>query len=173
MRDILKKLKPERFEDIVALLALYRPGPLGSGMIDDFIRRKRGEITVRYDHKLLEPILKETHGIIIYQEQVMRIVNILAGLSLSQADSLRRAMSKKTPEVMDELRSSFIEGAVKNHIEKRTAEKIFKLIEHFAGYGFNKSHSTAYAMISYRTAYLKANYPVEFMTALLTSEKKS
>lgn len=171
MRDILKKLKPERFEDIVALLALYRPGPLGSGMIDDFIRRKRQEITVRYDHKLLEPILSDTYGIIVYQEQVMRIVNVLAGFSLAQADSLRRAMSKKTPEVMDELRHSFIEGAAKNRIDKKTAEKIFDLIEHFAGYGFNKSHSAAYAMISYRTAYLKANFPLEFMTALLTSEK--
>ncbi|MBU4342598.1 MAG: DNA polymerase III subunit alpha [Candidatus Omnitrophica bacterium] len=171
MRDLLKKLKPEKFEDIVALLALYRPGPIGSGMLDDFMKRKHKEIEVRYDHRLLEPILKETYGIIVYQEQVMMIVSSLAGFSLAQADILRRAIGKKTPEIMDQQRKAFIDGAIKNNIDKRIAEKIFSLIEHFAGYGFNKSHSAAYAMISYRTAYLKANYPVEFMTALLTSEK--
>jgi DNA polymerase-3 subunit alpha len=171
MRDLLKKLKPEKFEDIVALLALYRPGPIGSGMLDDFMKRKHGEIEVRYDHPLLESILKETYGIIVYQEQVMMIVSSLAGFSLSQADLLRRAIGKKTPEIMDQQRKAFIEGAVNNKIDRRIAEKIFNLIEHFAGYGFNKSHSAAYAMISYRTAFLKANYPVEFMTALLTSEK--
>ncbi|MFH1854269.1 MAG: DNA polymerase III subunit alpha [Candidatus Omnitrophota bacterium] len=171
MRDLLKKLKPEKFEDIVALLALYRPGPIGSGMLDDFMKRKHGEVEVRYDHPLLESILKETYGIIVYQEQVMMIVSRLAGFSLAQADLLRRAIGKKTPEIMDQQRKAFIEGAVKNRIEKRIAEKIFNLIEHFAGYGFNKSHSAAYAMISYRTAFLKANYPVEFMAALLTSEK--
>lgn len=171
MRDLLKKLKPEKFEDIIALLALYRPGPIGSGMLDDFMKRKHGEIEVRYDHPMLESILKETYGIIVYQEQVMMIVSRLAGFSLAQADLLRRAIGKKTPEIMDQQRKAFIEGAVKNRIDKRIAEKIFNLIEHFAGYGFNKSHSTAYAMISYRTAFLKANYPVEFMTALLTSEK--
>ncbi|MFH1783065.1 MAG: DNA polymerase III subunit alpha [Candidatus Omnitrophota bacterium] len=171
MRDLLKKLKSERFEDIVALLALYRPGPIGSGMLDDFMKRKHGEVEVQYDHPLLASILKETYGIIVYQEQVMMIVSSLAGFSLSQADILRRAIGKKTPEIMDQQRKAFIDGAVKNKIDKRIAEKIFNLIEHFAGYGFNKSHSAAYAMISYRTAYLKANYPVEFMTALLTSEK--
>ena len=171
MRDLLKKLKPEKFEDIVALLALYRPGPIGSGMLDDFMKRKHGEVEVRFDHPLLESILKETYGIIVYQEQVMMIVSRLAGFSLAQADLLRRAIGKKTPEIMDQQRKVFIEGAVRNKIEKRVAEKIFNLIEHFAGYGFNKSHSAAYAMISYRTAFLKANYPVEFMTALLTSEK--
>ncbi|MFC1624104.1 DNA polymerase III subunit alpha [Candidatus Omnitrophota bacterium] len=171
MRDLLKKLKPEKFEDIVALLALYRPGPIGSGMLDDFMKRKHGEVEVRFDHPLLESILKETYGIIVYQEQVMMIVSKLAGFSLAQADLLRRAIGKKTPEVMDQQRKAFIEGAIKNKIDKRIADKIFSLIEHFAGYGFNKSHSTAYAMISYRTAFLKANYPVEFMTALLTSEK--
>ncbi|MDP2981393.1 MAG: DNA polymerase III subunit alpha, partial [Candidatus Omnitrophota bacterium] len=171
MRDLLRKLKAEKFEDIIALLALYRPGPIGSGMLDDYMKRKHGKIEVRYDHPLLEASLKETYGIIVYQEQVMTIVSSLAGFSLSQADLLRRAIGKKTPEIMDQQRKAFIDGAVKNKIDRRIAEKIFSLIEHFAGYGFNKSHSAAYAMISYRTAYLKANYPVEFMTALLTSEK--
>ena len=171
MRDLLKKLNPEKFEDIVALLALFRPGPIGAGMLDDFMKRKHGEVKVWYDHKLLEPILKETYGVILYQEQAMRIANNLAGFSLAQADNLRRAMAKKTPEVMAEMRNLFVAGCIKNALDKRTAEKIFGQIEFFAGYGFNKSHSTAYAMISYRTAYLKANFPVEFMTALLTSEK--
>jgi len=171
MRDLLRKLKAEKFEDIIALLALYRPGPIGSGMLDDYMKRKHGKIGVRYDHPLLEASLKETYGIIVYQEQVMTIVSSLAGFSLSQADILRRAIGKKTPEIMEQQKKAFIDGAVKNKVDKRIAEKIFSLIEHFAGYGFNKSHSAAYAMISYRTAYLKANYPVEFMTALLTSEK--
>ncbi|MBU1853872.1 MAG: DNA polymerase III subunit alpha [Candidatus Omnitrophica bacterium] len=171
MRDLLKKLRPNKFVDLIALLALYRPGPIGSGMLDDFMKRRHGEIEVIYDHPLLESMLKETHGIIVYQEQVMMIVSSLAGFSLAQADLLRRAIGKKTPEIMDQQRRVFIEGAIKNKVDKRVAEKIFSLIEHFAGYGFNKSHSTAYAMISYRTAYLKANYPVEFITALLTSEK--
>ncbi len=171
MRDLLKKLKPERFEDIIALLALFRPGPIGSGMLDDFMKRKHDEKEIRYDHSLLEPILKETYGIIVYQEQAMRIASSLAGFTLAQADNLRRAMAKKTPEVMAEMRQQFMEGCIKNKIDRRAAEKIFNLIEYFAGYGFNKSHSTAYALISFRTAYLKANYPVEFMTALLTSEK--
>lgn len=171
MRDLLKKLKPERFEDIIALLALFRPGPIGSGMLDDFMKRKHGEVSIRYDHPLLEPILNQTYGIIIFQEQVMRIASSLAGFSLAQADNLRRAMAKKTPEVMAEMRQHFLDGCAKNDIDRRTADKIFNQIEYFAGYGFNKSHSAAYAMISYRTAYLKANHPVEFMTALLTSEK--
>ncbi len=171
MRDLLKKLNPERFEDIIALLALFRPGPIGSGMLDDFMKRKHGEIKIRYDHKLLEPILKETYGVILFQEQAMRIASTLAGFSLAQADNLRRAMAKKTPEVMAEMRNHFVDGCIRHDIEKRSADKIFDQIEYFAGYGFNKSHSTAYALISYRTAYLKANFPVEFMTALLTSEK--
>jgi len=171
MRDLLRKLKAEKFEDIIALLALYRPGPIGSGMLDDYMKRKHGKVDVRYDHPLLEASLKETYGIIVYQEQVMMIVSKLAGFSLAQADILRRAIGKKTPEIMEQQRKAFVDGAVKNKIDRRIAEKIFTLIEHFAGYGFNKSHSAAYAMISYRTAYLKANYPVEFMTALLTSEK--
>ncbi|MBU4306000.1 MAG: DNA polymerase III subunit alpha [Candidatus Omnitrophica bacterium] len=171
MRDLLKKLKPDKFEEIIALLALYRPGPLGSGMVDDFIKRKHSVEKVRYDHPLLEPVLKDTYGIILYQEQVMRISNVLAGFSLAQADVLRRAMGKKIPEVIENLKKSFIDGAVYKGIKKNIAEKVFGLIEFFAGYGFNKSHSAAYALISYQTAFLKANYPVEFMAALLTGEK--
>ena len=171
MRDLLKKLKPEKFEDLVALLAIYRPGPIGSGMVDDFIKRKHGQIPITYDEPRLKPILEETHGIIIFQEQVMRIASELSGFSLSQADILRRAMSKKNTDIMEEQRNYFVDGCAKNKNSKRIANKIFNFIEYFAGYGFNKSHSAAYAMISYRTAYLKANFPVEFMTALLTSEK--
>lgn len=170
MRDLLRKLMPTKFEDVVALLALYRPGPIGSGMCDEFMKRKHGYVPIKYDHPKLEPILKETYGILVYQEQCMQIANDLAGFSLSQADLLRRAMGKKIPEVMEEQRKYFVAGCIRNNISKQTAEKIFDLMEHFAGYGFNKSHSCAYAMISHRTAYLKANYPTEFMTALLNSE---
>jgi DNA polymerase III subunit alpha len=171
MRDLLKKLEPSRFEDLVALLALYRPGPIGSGMLDDFIQRKHGRVPIKYDHKKLEAILKETYGIIVYQEQIMQIASFMAGFTLAQADLLRRAMSKKIPEVMEKERNHFVSGCVKNEVSSSIANKIFDLIEYFSGYGFNKSHSTAYALISYRTAYLKANFPVEFMTALLTSER--
>ncbi len=171
MRDLLKKLEPERFEDLIALLALYRPGPIGSGMLDDFIKRKHNQVPIKYEHSKLEPILKETYGIMVYQEQIMQAASTLAGFSLAQADILRKAMGKKIPEVMEKQRSSFILGCTKNGIKESTATKIFDLIEYFSGYGFNKSHSTAYALISYRTAFLKANYPVEFMTALLTSER--
>jgi DNA polymerase-3 subunit alpha len=171
MRDLLRKLQPTRFEDIIALLALYRPGPIGSGMLDDFIQRKHNRIPIRFDHPKLEPILKETYGIMVYQEQIMQIASVLAGFSLSEADLLRRAMSKKTPEVMEKQRTKFVSGCVKNEIKLSLADKIFDLIEYFSGYGFNKSHSAAYALISYRTAYLKANFPVEFMAALLTSER--
>ena len=171
MRDLLKKFNPEKFEDLIAILALFRPGPMGSGMLDDFIERKHGRGDIKYDHPALEPILKDTYGIIVFQEQVMRIASTLAGFSLAEADSLRRAMSKKTPEIMTQARKHFIDGCGKNGINIRVADKIFSHVEFFAGYGFNRSHSAAYAMISYRTAYLKANYPVEFMTALLTSEK--
>ena len=171
MRDLLKKLKPEKFEEIIALLALFRPGPIGSGMLDDFIKRKHKTSQIKYDHPMLESVLKDTYGIIVFQEQIMRIASDLAGFSLAQADTLRRAISKKTPEIMVEARQNFVDGARKKNIKKDTANKIFNQIEYFAGYGFNKSHSTAYAMISYRTAYLKANFPVEFMTALLTSER--
>ena len=173
MRDLLKKIVPEKFEDLIAILALYRPGPLGSGMVDDYIDRKHGKKPVKYVHPKLEPILKETYGIILYQEQTMQIVSALAGFSLSQADLLRKAIGKKIPEIMQEQRSIFINGCRKNNISAKTANGIFDLIEYFSGYGFNKSHSTAYAMISYRTAYLKANFGVEFMAALLTSERNN
>ncbi len=170
MRDLLVRMQPDKFEDIIALLALYRPGPIGSGMLDDFIQRKKGETEISYLHPSLEPILRDTYGVILYQEQVMQIASALAGFSLAQADLLRRAMGKKIPEVMEEQREIFIQGCLENGVDKDVAERIFDLIEYFSGYGFNKSHSTAYALVSYRTAYLKANYPLEFMAALLTSE---
>lgn len=171
MRDLLKKLNPSRFEDLIALLALYRPGPIGSGMLDDFIHRKAGATAIKYDHEKLEPILADTYGIVVYQEQVMQIASVLAGFTMAQADLLRRAIAKKIPEVMEQQRRNFSEGCLKNNIDKKVAEKVFDLIDYFSGYGFNRSHSAAYALISYRTAYLKANYPMEFMSALLTSEK--
>ncbi|MDI6758896.1 MAG: DNA polymerase III subunit alpha [Candidatus Omnitrophota bacterium] len=173
MRDLLKKLEPQKFEDLIALLALYRPGPIGSGMLDDFIQRKNKRLAIKYDHKALEAILKETYGIMVYQEQIMQIASTLAGFTLSEADLLRRAMSKKYPEVMEKQRARFVSGCAKGEINSSLANKIFDLIEHFSGYGFNKSHSAAYALISFRTAFLKANYPVEFMTALLTSERNN
>lgn len=172
MRELLKKIKPSEFEDLISILALYRPGPMGSGMLDDFIKRKRGEVEIKYDHPKLEPILKATYGIIVYQEQVMQIPVALAGFSLVQADHLRRAMSKKIASVMDQMRKDFVEGCRKvSNIDDKRANKLFDLIDYFSGYGFNRSHSAAYALITYQTAYLKANYPVEFMCALLTSEK--
>jgi DNA polymerase-3 subunit alpha len=172
MRDLLKKTRPSEFEDIISILALYRPGPMGSGMLDDFIKRKRGEVAIKYDHPKLEPILKETYGIIVYQEQVMKIPVALAGFSLIQADHLRRAMSKKIPAVMEQMRKDFVDGCKKvSAIDDGKANKLFDLIDYFSGYGFNRSHSAAYALISYQTAYLKTNYPVEFMCALLSSEK--
>lgn len=173
LRAILRELKPQTFEDIIALVALYRPGPLGSGMVEDFIKRRHGEISIKYLHPLLEPILKPTYGVIIYQEQVMRIASDLAGFTLGEADLLRRAMGKKKPEIISGLRQQFVAGAVKKGIEGEIAGKIFDLMEYFAGYGFNKSHSAAYALLAYQTAYLKAHYPVEFMTALLTSVMES
>ncbi|MFC1570567.1 DNA polymerase III subunit alpha [Candidatus Omnitrophota bacterium] len=175
MRDLLRKIRPERFEDLIAILALYRPGPMGSGMLDDFIKRKQGKIEVKYDHPLLEPILKDTYGIIVFQEQVMQIVSSLGGFSMAEADDLRKVMGKKIndPEKLEKIKKKFLDGAQKNKVQRFTAEKIWDFMAHFAGYGFNKSHSAAYAMISYRTAHLKANYPVEFMTALLASEKNN
>ena len=174
MRELLKKIKPTEFEDLIAILALYRPGPMGSGMLDDFIKRKKGEVEVKYDHPKLEPILKETYGIILYQEQVMRIPVVLAGFSLVQADHLRRAMSKKIAAVMNQMRKDFVAGCEKvNNISHEKANYIFDLIDYFSGYGFNKSHSAAYALITYQTAYLKANYPTEFMCALLNNEKNN
>ena len=171
MRDLLKKIRPSQFEDLIAILALYRPGPMGSGMLEDFIRRRNKQQAVRYESKKMEPILSSTYGIMVYQEQVMRIASDLGGFSLAQADLLRKAMAKKIPEVLERQRANFVEGCKKNGIREQSANKIFDQIEYFSGYGFNKSHSAAYALISYRTAWLKANYPVEFMTALLTSEK--
>ena len=173
MRDLLRKLGPEKFEDLIAILALYRPGPMGSGMLDDFIKRKQGQVEVKYDHPYLEPILKETYGIIVFQEQVMNIVSALGGFSMAEADNVRKIMSKKKTEALATVREKFLKGSQKKKVDVHTAEKIWDFIAHFAGYGFNKSHSAAYAMISYRTAYLKAKYPVEFMTALLASESNN
>lgn len=169
MRRLLQDLKPERIEDIIAVNALYRPGPIQSGMISDFIRRRRGEISIKYLHPALESVLKETYGVIVYQEQVMQIAHQLAGFTLSQADDLRYAMGKKKEDIMKKYRKIFITGATQNGIPKTTAVEIFNLMDHFAGYGFNKSHATAYGLIAYQTAYLKAHYPLEFMAALLTS----
>jgi len=170
MRSLLMRLKPEKFEDLIAILALYRPGPLGSGMVDDFIKRRSGAVAIKYEHSLLEPILKETYGIILYQEQAMQIASSLAGFTMSEADLLRRAMGKKLSDVMSQQEEKFIQGAKTYNVSEKKAKKIFDLIQKFAGYGFNKSHSTAYAMISYRTAYLKAHFFLEFTTALLSSE---
>ncbi len=170
MRRVMMDLKPACFEDVIALLALYRPGPLESGMVTDFINRKHGRVEVEYPHPSLEPILKETHGVILYQEQVMRIASEMANYSLGDGDILRRAMGKKDPSVMAEQRNKFLAGARENDIPEKTAHYIFDLMEKFAGYGFNKSHSAAYALISYQTAYMKAHYPLEFMAALITSE---
>jgi DNA polymerase-3 subunit alpha len=170
MRDLGKRLMPETFEDLVAFLALYRPGPLGSGMVDDFISRKQGRKEIIYDHPLLEPILKETYGIILYQEQVTQIAHALAGFTLSEGDLLRRAMGKKIREEMAAQKESFVNRAAQNGVDRMVAEKIFDRMEYFAGYGFNKSHSAAYALITFRTAYLKAHFPVEYMAALMTSE---
>ena len=168
MRDLLTGLKPDRFEDIIAIIALYRPGPMD--LIPDFIKRKQGKIPIVYETPELEPILKDTYGVIVYQEQVMAIANTVAGFSLGQADILRRAMGKKKPEEMEKLRAKFLEGAKKNKIAERKAEKLYELIQKFAGYGFNKSHAAAYAVICYHTAYLKAHYPTEFMASLMTTD---
>jgi len=170
MRELLRKAKPERLDDLIALNALYRPGPLKSGMVDDFISRKQGKTEVKYELKQLEPILSDTYGVIAYQEQVMRIAAVLAGFTMGQSDVLRKAMGKKDPKVMAKQREAFMEGAAKNGINEKKAKKIFDLMEFFAGYGFNKSHSTTYAWVAYQTGYLKANYPWHFMAALLTIE---
>src|SRR5215471_982510 len=170
MRDILRRYQPTRIEDLTALNALYRPGPIQGGMIDDFINRKHGKTKVSYELPQLQDILQETYGVILYQEQVMQIANRLASFSLGEADILRRAMGKKKKEEMAAQRVKFLAGCAKNKINEKKAEKIFNLMEEFAGYGFNKSHSCAYALLAYQTAYLKTHYPVEFMAALLTSE---
>ena len=168
MKDILIKMQPNRFEDIIALVALYRPGPIKSGMIDTFINRKKGTEEIKYELKELKDILDETYGVILYQEQVMSIANRLANFSLGQADVLRKAMGKKKADVMAEQKVRFIEGAVKNKVPEAKAARMFELMEHFAEYGFNKSHSAAYALVSYQTAYLKAHYQVHFMAATMT-----
>ncbi|MGM0521224.1 MAG: DNA polymerase III subunit alpha [Pseudomonadota bacterium] len=175
MKELIKRLLPDSLDDMIALVALFRPGPLQSGMVDDFINRKHGRAEVSYphpdyQHKLLEPVLKPTYGIILYQEQVMQIAQVMAGYSLGQADMLRRAMGKKKPEEMAKQRAGFMDGCAANGIDKDLAGNIFDLVEKFAGYGFNKSHSAAYALVSYQTAWLKAHYPGPFMAAVMSTE---
>jgi DNA polymerase-3 subunit alpha len=170
-RDLLKKLKPDCFEDIVAAGALYRPGPIEGGMVDDFVERKHGRKKVEYPHPSLENILKDTYGVIVYQEQVMQISSALAGYSLGQADLLRRAMGKKKADVMAKEKATFLKGAEAKHIDPKIAEGVFDLMEKFAGYGFNRSHSAAYGLLTYQTAFLKCHFPVEFFAGLLTCEK--
>ncbi|MGO2007383.1 DNA polymerase III subunit alpha [Vreelandella alkaliphila] len=175
MKELIKRLLPDSLDDMIALVALFRPGPLQSGMVDDFINRKHGRAEVSYphpdyQHDLLKPVLSPTYGIILYQEQVMQIAQVMAGYSLGQADMLRRAMGKKKPEEMAKQRSGFMEGCAANGIDKDLAGNIFDLVEKFAGYGFNKSHSAAYALVSYQTAWLKAHYPGPFMAAVMSTE---
>jgi DNA polymerase III subunit alpha len=170
MREILRKAKPQRLDDLIAMNALYRPGPLKSGMVDDFIARKAGRSEVKYELPELEPILSDTYGVIAYQEQVIRIARDVAGFTLGQADLLRKAMGKKNAEVMQAQRARFIKGAVGRGVSEKKAARLFELVEHFAGYGFPKAHSTTYALLAYQTAYLKANYPRHFAAALLTIE---
>jgi DNA polymerase-3 subunit alpha len=170
MKDLIRRLQPDSFEDIIALVALFRPGPLQSGMVDDFIDRKHGRARVAYPHPDLEPILQPTYGVILYQEQVMQIAQVLAGYTLGRADLLRRAMGKKMPEEMAKQRETFTEGALARGVDAKAATHIFDLMEKFAGYGFNKSHSAAYALVSYQTAWLKAHYTAWFMAAVLSSD---
>jgi DNA polymerase-3 subunit alpha len=170
MKDLIKRLQPDCFEDIIALVALFRPGPLQSGMVDDFINRKHGRARVEYPHPDLEQILQPTYGVILYQEQVMQIAQVLAGYTLGGADLLRRAMGKKKPEEMAKQRAIFTDGALQRGVDEKTATYIFDLMEKFAGYGFNKSHSAAYALVSYQTAWLKAHYPAPFMAAVLSAD---
>jgi DNA polymerase-3 subunit alpha len=170
MRDYLRKLKPESLEDLTAMNALYRPGPLDSYMIDEYIDRKRGRKKIVYEHSLLEPILKETYGVIVYQEQVLKIASELAGYSLGKADILRKAMGKKQAEIMAEQRDEFIAGAKSKGIDEKVADRVFDYMATFARYGFNKAHSVGYAYLAYQTAYLKAHFPLEFMAASLSSE---
>ncbi|MDP2688824.1 MAG: DNA polymerase III subunit alpha, partial [Deltaproteobacteria bacterium] len=170
LKELLRKLKPETFEDMIAAVALYRPGPLQSGMVDDFINRKHKKVPIVYEVPQLKEILENTYGVMVYQEQVMEIAKVLAGYTPGDADVLRKAMGKKLAEEMVEQRNKFLEGSKKNGINQKKAEKIFDLMAKFAGYGFNKSHSAAYALISYHTAYLKCHYAVEFMAALMGSD---
>ncbi len=170
MRDLLRKLRPQTLSDITALISLYRPGPMGSGMLDEFVARRNDPSKIKYDHPLMKSILEETHGVIVYQEQVMQISRALAGFTPGQADGLRKAMGKKIMEELEKQRAGFIEGCAKNNITIKLANAIFDLMVHFGGYGFNKSHASAYGLVSYQTAYIKANFPVEYMAALCTSE---
>ncbi len=170
MKRYLKQLKPNNIEDIIAMVALYRPGPLNSGMVDEFIARKHGDKKISYDHPIMENSLKNTYGVIVYQEQVMQLSKDMAGFTGGQADTLRKAMGKKNADLMEKMKKDFIDGCLKNNISKDIAQKTFSGMEKFAEYGFNKSHAACYAWIAYQTAYLKANYPVEFMASLLTSD---
>ena len=172
-KEVLKQLKPDCFEDIIAAVALYRPGPLGGGMVDDFIARKHGRKKVTYQHPWLEPILEETYGVIVYQEQVMQIASALGGFSLGQADILRRAMGKKKEKEMVRQKAIFLEGAREKEVDVKIAEEVFDLMAFFAGYGFNKSHSASYALITVQTAWMKRHWPVEFMAAVLTCDKEN
>jgi DNA polymerase-3 subunit alpha len=173
MKELLRNLKPSVFDDVVASVALFRPGPLGSNMVTDFIRRKHGEIKITFPLPELKDVLTETYGVIVYQEQVMRIAQVLANYTLSEADVLRKVISKKQAEEMAQQKERFLEGISRNKLDKSKAAHVFDLIEKFGGYGFNKSHSVAYAMIAYITAFLKAHYPVQFMAALLTEDMGS
>jgi DNA polymerase-3 subunit alpha len=170
MKDLIRRLQPDRFADIVALVALFRPGPLQSGMVDDFIDRKQGRAQVEYLHPDLAHVLEPTYGVILYQEQVMQIAQVLAGYTLGGADILRSAMGKKKPEEMAKQRQGFVEGATARGVDEETATFIFDLMEKFAGYGFNKAHSTSYALIAYQTAWLKKHYPADFMAAVLSAD---
>ena len=170
LKDVLRKLQPDKFEDIIAVNALYRPGPLGSGMVDDYIERRHGRQKISYLFPELEPILQETYGVIVYQEQVMKIASAIAGFSLGESDILRRAMGKKKAEEMAKQQEIFVERATKNNFDPKKARELFDLMAYFAGYGFNKSHSAAYALIAYQTAYLKAHYPAKFMACLISLE---
>jgi DNA polymerase-3 subunit alpha len=173
MRDLLRRARPSRFDDLIALNALYRPGPLKSGMVDDWVERKQGKREVQYELPQLEPILADSYGVIAYQEHVLRIAQAVAGFTLGQADVLRKAMGKKDPKVMAKQREAFLDGAKAKGISEKKAVKLFEQIEHFAGYGFNKAHATAYALLAYRTAYLKAHYPWHFAASLLTIESQN
>lgn len=170
IRDLMVRIKPSDFNDIVSLIALYRPGPMQSGMLDMFVDRKHGRKKIAYDHPLLEPILKDTYGCIVFQEQVMEVSKKLADFTPGQADTLRKAMGKKNPEDFEKMREPFVKGAAQHQINSKLAAKIYEQLREFGGYGFNKSHSAAYGLLAYQTAYLKANYPLEFMAAVATSE---
>ena len=170
MRDLIRKMKPTTFLDIIALVALFRPGPINSGMADQYVRRKHGHEKVVLDFPVLKEIIEETYGVIVYQEQVMKIANTLAGFTMGQADTLRKAMGKKNADLMDQLGGQFLDGAKKNKHNIKKAEALWENIKKFGEYGFNKSHSACYALVAYQTAYLKAHYPPEYMAALITSE---